>query len=558
MNEVHRPARTGRQRAVRLLLTVLFGALATVFAPAGTAQAAECKAEQWQDEWKKCAEQLPPANDVCLDPPTPSSPSSGLAGWFAERTKASRGKHNPGVYIDYGYAGYDFHTYGLRCGATAADVGPATENMIANWELSLASGVTGAANATRERAWDPGSMWKWADSMLENVTQTIYRKVFTAFGAITLGIVGLYLLWRSRQADMSDTMTTAGWAVLVMVVVTAVALYPVWAGNAADKTLTSTLKLVHTAAGPRPEALKRCNGDACADPRPPAERASEISTDAVLYRNWLRGTLGSSDSEAADKYGKALYDAQSFSWDEIEEIEAADPGQERTQVRDAIIKQKQDRFNRIAQQIKKEDREAYEHLQGLHGSDRVGAGFIALMSAVFFGFFDLVASLLILLSFMIIRWAVIIAPLLGTIALLRPASAGLRRLGNAVVAAVFGVVLFGAGAAIYLLAVQAIMKTTMAPWLHVVLVGLAGVAGWLLLRPYRRLTQLAGGSGGSLSDRVLGRRGDTEREPGPDPVDAQARPESRTGGTILVPTAAREREPTRVEGAPGPSSRTGT
>jgi hypothetical protein len=31
-------------------------------------------------------------------------------------------------------------------------------------------------------------------------------------------------------------------------------------------------------------------------------------------------------------------------------------------------------------------------------------------------------------------------------------------------------------------------------WLQVVLVGLSGVAGWMLLRPYRRLTQLAGGS----------------------------------------------------------------
>ncbi|MGH3715008.1 MAG: DUF308 domain-containing protein, partial [Micromonosporaceae bacterium] len=529
-----RPA-SRRERRVSLLLAVMVGALGTVFYPAVPAQAAECRLEQWEKEWKKCAEQLPPANEVCLDPPVPGAPNSGLAGWFSERTKASEGPHNPGVYIDYGYGGYDFHTYGLRCGATAADVGPATENMIANWELSLASGITGAANSLRERAWDPGSLWAWADGMLERVSKSIYEKVFTTFGAITLTIVGLYLIWRSRQAEMSDSMTTAGWAVLVMLVVTAVAVYPVWAANLADGTLTTSLKVVHEAAGPRPENLQKC-AESCEDPRPPAERASEVSTDAVLYRNWLRGALGSADSEVAKYYGKALYDAQTFSWEEYEKIENTEP-EKRREVRDAIIKAKQDRFNRIAQQIKKEDPEAYEHLQGLHGSDRIGAGFIALMSAIFFGFFDLVASLLILLSFMIFRWAVIAAPLLGTVALLRPTSGGLRRVGNAVVAAIFGIVIFGAGAAVYLLAVQVIMNTRMTGWLQVVLVGLCGLAGWILLRPYRRLTQLGGGSGESLTDRVLGRS--RKQEGGPDATtepgsEDRTRPESRPGGGVLI------------------------
>jgi Flp pilus assembly protein TadB len=44
-----------------------------------------------------------------------------------------------------------------------------------------------------------------------------YSRVFTVFGAVTLAIVGIYLLWRSRQAEMSVAMTTAAWALLVMV-----------------------------------------------------------------------------------------------------------------------------------------------------------------------------------------------------------------------------------------------------------------------------------------------------------------------------------------------------
>jgi hypothetical protein len=94
---------------------------------------------------------------------------------------------------------------------------------------------------------------------------------------------------------------------------------------------------------------------------------------------------------------------------------------------------------------------------------------------------------------LIFRWAVIAAPILGTVGLMRPASGGIRRLVNAVVAAVFNIAIFGTGAAIYLFAVDLIMNTPTLPgWLQVVLVWLCGVVGWLLLRPYRRITQLGG------------------------------------------------------------------
>ena len=106
-----------------------------------------------------------------------------------------------------------------------------------------------------------------------------------------------------------------------------------------------------------------------------------------------------------------------------------------------------------------EDPEAYEYLQGSRDMERIGAGFIAVLAALLFAMFDLTASLLVLLGFLIFRWAVIAAPVLGTVGLMRPASAGLRRLANAVVAAVFNIAIFGTGAAIYLFAVDLVMST---------------------------------------------------------------------------------------------------
>jgi len=116
-----------------------------------------------------------------------------------------------------------------------------------------------------------------------------------------------------------------------------------------------------------------------------------------------------------------------------------------------------------------------------------------MLAALLFAMFDITASLLVLLGFLLFRWAVVAAPILGTIGLLRPASAGIRRLANAVVAAIFNIAIFGTGAAIYLFAVDLIMSTATLPgWLQVILVWLCGVVGWLLLRPYRRITQLGG------------------------------------------------------------------
>ena len=168
---------------------------------------------------------------------------------------------------------------------------------------------------------------------------------------------------------------------------------------------------------------------------------------------------------------------------------------------------------KVAEQIRAEDPEAYQYLTGAKGMERIGAGFIAVLAATMFALFDLTASLLVLLGFLIFRWAVIAAPILGTVALLRPASGGFRRLVNAVVAALFNIVIFGTGAAIYLFAVDLIMRTPTLPgWLQVVLVFLCGVVGWLLLRPYRRITQFAGRDSAVAALTAEGRRSRALRE----------------------------------------------
>ncbi|MEU6074969.1 MFS transporter [Micromonospora sp. NPDC047074] len=464
-----------------------------------TAQAAAdlCTTQEWQADFRACVAKLKEVADTevkCRNAPTPGAPDSGLAGWFASRPESAKLPGPKGLYSDYGYAGYSYSTYDVDSGCATTVLHPDYKftNTVANGEFMVATAIVGASNALRERAWDPRSMWGWADPLVDQATKAVYQKVFSVFGIVTLCVVGLYLLWRSRQSDMSNAMTTAGWALLVMVAVTALAAWPVKSANIADGTLVTTLGVVHDAVGPAtkdtpPSQCDDPNPEACKDNRPPAVRASDTAAEAMLYRNWLRGVLGSADTETAKKYGPALYDAKSLSWEEAAKLRS-NPA-----TREATIKAKQQQWARVAQQIETEDPEAYEYLQGVRDMDRVGAGFIAVLAAGLFAMFDLTASLLVLLGFLIFRWAVIAAPILGTVGLMRPASAGLRRLANAVVAAVFNIAIFGTGAAIYLFAVDLIMSTPTLPgWLQVVLVWLCGVVGWLLLRPYRRITQLGG------------------------------------------------------------------
>ncbi|WP_305787469.1 MFS transporter [Symbioplanes lichenis] len=485
--------------AVALVASLAWAVTAPTPAAAapGRAPGGACSTDEWKQDFKSCVSRL--TGDIsgsakCLDPPAAATPDSGVAGWFAERPASATQQGPQGIYSKYGYGGYNYITYDQNGGCFSTFVAPENkfEVTIANGEFMIATAIIGASNALRERAWNPQSMWGWADPLVSQATKAVYEKVFSVFGVITLAVVGLYLIWRSQQADMGAATTTAGWAIMIMIAVTAIAAWPVKSANIADQSLVTTLGVVHDAVGPRPAAgeateCKLGDPEACKDNRPPAVRASDTVTDTMLYRNWLRGLLGSADSVTAQKYGRALYDARSLTWSEAERI------RQNPATRDSVLNAKTEQWKRVASLVEAEDPTAYAYLKGDNGMDSIGSGLIAMLAAVMFAMFDLTASLLVLLGFLLFRWAVIAAPILGTVGLMRPASSGIRRLGNAVVAAIFNIAIFGTGAAIYLFAVDLIMNTASLPgWLQVVLVWLCGVVGWLLLRPYRRITQLGG------------------------------------------------------------------
>src|SRR5690349_24671248 len=68
-----------------------------------------CSVEEWKKNLNDCLNRLVKAvgdKAKCENAPTPSTPDSGLAGWFAEKPAASDEPGPKGMYTRYGYAGY--------------------------------------------------------------------------------------------------------------------------------------------------------------------------------------------------------------------------------------------------------------------------------------------------------------------------------------------------------------------------------------------------------------------------------------------------------------------
>ena len=137
----------------------------------------QCSVAQWQDpgDFSACVGKLTDLSSSrlqCLSPPTPETPDSGLAGWFASEPASSKLNGPKGLYSRYGYAGYDYTTYDVGCVSPLTHPTATFDDTVANGEFMIATSIVGASDALREKAWDPGSMWGWADTLVQKATQS--------------------------------------------------------------------------------------------------------------------------------------------------------------------------------------------------------------------------------------------------------------------------------------------------------------------------------------------------------------------------------------------------
>ena len=146
--------------------------------------------------------------------------------------------------------------------------------------------------------------------------------------------------------------------------------------------------------------------------------------------------------DGSPQYGPDLFKAQALTWREAATVQR-DPAAGKE-----IIEAKQDDWQRLAARVQDDDPSAYEHLTGKRSDTRVGYAVLSTVAALLALPFLLVAALLLLGSFLIVRLAVMMFPAFAVLGVF-PAGRGLVvGLGRTVGAALVNAVVFGIGAAV--------------------------------------------------------------------------------------------------------------
>ncbi len=426
----------------------------------------------------------------CKESPTPDMPGQGMAGFFGPEPEKLPPVDDPfadgastTVYEQYGFAGLRWNNYDLGCGPDAANNPEAVlGTSVSNWVMNVPVAVASLTASLTEVAFEPSFLDAF-DPLLTQVSAALHDSLFARWLPAVVALIGVMLLIRARGMSLATTAAAIGWALFVAVLAAALFRWPVEAGHFADDTVTASLGAV----------VEGLNGDAGADP---ATSVAANVQSSILYPAWVAGTLGSTDSETALTYGPQLFAAQALTWREARAVQS-DPEAAR-----AIIEQKQEDFGRIAEEIKASDPTAYEFLTGARADTRVAYAFLATLATLMALPFLLVSALLLLASFFIVRLAVMLFPAFAVLGLF-PAARGLViGVGRTVGAALINAVIFGIGAAVTISVIGVILDpaTGLPGWLALVLLPLFSFTMWVVLKPFRRLTSLAGVHGDPFRD----------------------------------------------------------
>jgi hypothetical protein len=487
----------------------------------------------------------------CKDAPTPEVPGRGIAGFFLaepdqvpEHADPFAADAETTMFEQYGYAGLRWHGYDLGCGPAAMRqpdvvIGTALSNWIMQAPIALAS----MTSSVTQVAFEPTFLDSF-DGVIERVSTALHQNLFVSWIPVVLAALGILIIFRARRSALATSAACAGWALLVVLVTTALFRWPVEAGQAADATVTGTLGAVVGELDGHRE-----------DVDPGTAVASNVG-DSLLYRAWVAGALGNPDSRAAETYGPALFKAQALTWHEAAILE--DDPERGT----AIIEDKQETWKQTADRIKEEDPEAYEYLTGRRSETRIGYAVLSTI-AVFLALpFLLMSSLLLLGCYLIVRLAVMMFPAFATLGAF-PASRGVViGLGRTVGAALVNAVVFGIGAGITIAVLGILLRPGGgAPgWLGLVLMPLFSLVMWVALKPFRRLTTMVSPDRAHFGDMAgaMGAAGRSGRRWGKKLTIAGLG--AATGGAAGVAAAAGsddedrppERPPERSEALPRP------
>ncbi|MDM7855799.1 hypothetical protein [Cellulomonas alba] len=433
----------------------------------------------------------PVLTKACAPAPEPASPFDGLPGKLYGKPATATDAdpftdRNVKIADVYGYS-YHWVNYDNGC-LPGSDALPKVQTSVANALMSGSASVSAFTHSLFSVVVTPDFLAP-LDGVLTAATSAIKGGLWDPWVTAMLVIVGSGVLIAATRAQVSAAVTTAGWALLVLVTATFVMSYPVSSARAVDQLVQTTIATSARGVGAAEET-----------PGPPGTNRAQAALDDMFdtinrdtcYNEWLDGTVGSSDSAIARTYGPDLFRASHLSWREAETVKD-DPS-----AGQAIIQAKKDLWVKTASSVERDDSGAYQQLTGNNGRWDAAAT-VVLRVGVTMPFLA-VAAVFIVIAYIATRVFVPLAPAFGVLGLLYVTQdwviGVLKQVGRFVV---LGPAFFVAALANLLLD-TAVLDSHLAFGLQLVIVAAIPIVLFKLLRPGRAMP-------GSRAARRMARSG---------------------------------------------------
>ncbi|MFC7344913.1 hypothetical protein [Saccharopolyspora griseoalba] len=454
---VRRDAHTPRHRGV---LVVLLGLLLGVLAPvAGPAEAGAAPADgvRTQPKWMDCYPE-----------PSIDMPNQGLVG-LIDPGSEYRGQRDS-LYQRYSYAGTLWHTYGYAgpCAVSNPDVG--TNTWIASSLFNVAKNITAITNAVHYSSSYGTSLFTDVDEFVQFMSGVLYNSVYTPYVALAVLLASVLMLVATIRGDLATIGKRTSWLLVGMTVASLTYMMPMVYIATADNWV------LYEADQVEDNILLQVNPHSV-----PSDTLPTLLYHETVYRPWLAGEFGSSDpnSPLARRYADRLLAAQAC--DKTEAARGCDVGAK-----------KQD-WEKLAEEINNSN--AGSVFSG--EVNRAGYALQAVLKAVAYGLFPLVAKLGLLLSMLVLRVLILAGPLLGGLAIV--ANGVLPKVFRALGGAVWHAFFFTLAAALHVVTLTWITapERDSSEWKQILIMLLVTIIAWVSVRPFDRMRQMASAAVGA-------------------------------------------------------------
>lgn len=321
-----------------------------------------------------------PSGTDCMKPPTPESPTEGVAGSIDAGpakpvagdpfTTPKDGSKPPSIYEVYGYGGLTVVRADPGCNPLQFDM----MNTLTNLSMG-ASKVLVASSTSLYRLVTSSPFGPIFDPIQKAAQNVLGHGLFVPLVGLVLLAAATWIAVQARHAEVDKNISTVGRIVTIVAIGVACTVYPLTIGAAVDKGMGSVIGSVATLSSP----------DAAQDP---ATAVGGNIHEAVLFHSWEQATFGNGElnAKAAKEFGPRLFKAGANSRVEQAGLDA------HPDLAEDFISKKKEAYKQVLSEIKAKYPQVYEYVAGNRTDSQFGfmaVGFLATLVATVFLLFSL-------------------------------------------------------------------------------------------------------------------------------------------------------------------------